>query len=118
LSLFALGNPVLHQSNFSGNILWFHFPFHLYLLFCRAFTNISYTDILGKSVDETKRKTFFSVKQLVAGSVVLISAFLAKIALTSFAYPVNFAAMFFIGEASCWIASAVSGKSGKRNPLH
>ena len=117
LSLFALGVILFYlRSNFSGNILWFIFLFISTFSFAGAFTNISYTDILGKSVDETKRKTFFSVKQLVAGSVVLISAFLAKKALPSFAYPVNFAAMFFIGGSLLLIASGGFWKIRETEP--
>ena len=106
LSLFALGVILFFlRSYISGNVLWFIFLFISTFSFAGAFTNISYTDILGKSVDETRRKTFFSVKQVIAGSVVLVSAFLAKKVLTSFAYPMNFAAMFFIGASLLLIAS-------------
>jgi len=52
-----------------------------------------------------KRKTFFSAKQIIAGSVVLISAFVAKKILTASGYPVNYAYMFFIGGALLLIAS-------------
>ncbi|MEE4178710.1 MAG: MFS transporter [Bacteroides sp.] len=106
LSLFALGFILFYlRGNPSNNILWFIFLFITSFSLAGAFTNISYTDILGKSVDEKKRKTFFSAKQLIAGGVVLVSAVLAKQVLTAFVYPVNFAAMFFIGATLLFIAS-------------
>jgi len=43
-----------------------------------AFANVSYTDILGKSIDQSTRKSFFSVKQVVGGVMLLFSALLAK----------------------------------------
>ena len=70
-----------------------------------AFANISYADILGKSINEDKRKLFFSTKQILAGIVVLLSAFLAKRVLSSAEYPVNYAYMFFAGALLLFIAS-------------
>ena len=62
-----------------------------------AFTNIGYNDILGKAVDENKRKTFFSAKQIIAGIALLISAFLAKKILRNSEYPINYAWLFVSG---------------------
>ena len=106
ISLFVLGVILFylrgHQSN---QVLWLIFLFITLFALGGAFSNISYNDILGKSVSEHKRKTFFSSKQIIAGSIVLLSAVLAKKVLTSFGYPVNFAIMFFIGAALLLIAS-------------
>jgi MFS family permease len=117
LSLFALGLILFylnaHQSN---QVLWLIFLFITIFSIGGAFTNISYTDILGKSVNENKRKTFFSAKQIIAGSVVLISAFVAKKVLTDFGYPVNFAAMFFIGASLLLIASGGFWKVKEQAP--
>ena len=117
LSLFALGVILFFlRTQASGNALLFIFLFISTFSFAGAFTNISYTDILGKSVDETKRKTFFSVKQVIAGSVVLVSAFLAKKVLITFEYPANFAAMFFIGGTLLLIASGGFWKIKETEP--
>jgi len=70
-----------------------------------AFANVSYTDILGKSVLPSTRKVFFSIKQAVTGSVLLLSALLAKKVLTMKAFPVNYAWIFVIGFAALFIAS-------------
>jgi len=106
LSLLALGSMFFfiqsHQSKF---ILWFIFLFISIFSLSGAFANISYTDILGKSVNEEKRKIFFSIKQIIVGSIVLLSAFWAKKTLTLASFPVNYAYMFFIGGTILLIAS-------------
>jgi len=106
-SLFALGIILFYlQANQSKLILALIFLFITFFSLGGAFANISYTDILGKSVDENKRKQFFSAKQIIVGSVVLISAFFAKRVLTLFGYPLNYSYMFFIGASLLLIASA------------
>ncbi len=106
LSLLALGSMFFFiHSNQSGLILGFIFLLITIFSLSGAFTNISYTDILGKSVDGEKRKTFFSAKQIIAGSVVLLSAFWAKKTLTLASFPMNYAYMFFIGGTLLLIAS-------------
>jgi MFS family permease len=106
LSLLALGAMFFfipsHQSKF---ILWYIFLFISLFSLGGAFANISYTDILGKAVNEEKRKTFFSTKQIVAGLVVLLSAFWAKKTLLLTDFPMNYAYMFFIGGVLLLIAS-------------
>jgi len=107
LSLFALGFILIYlrEQHQSEVILWFIFLFITLFSLGGAFTNISYTDILGKSVNEVKRKTFFSAKQIITGSVFLFSAFLAKKILTASEYPVNYAWLFFTGGTLLLIAS-------------
>ena len=70
-----------------------------------AFANISYTDILGKSIDEQSRKSFFSLRQVITGLILLSSVFLARSVLTADEYPLNYAHMFFIGFIALAIAS-------------
>ena len=70
-----------------------------------AFANISYTDILGKSIAEPSRKPFFSVRQVFTGVILLASVFLARFVLTADEYPLNYAHMFFIGFIALAIAS-------------
>ncbi len=106
LSLFALALILFYlMAHQSKQVLWLIFLFITVFALGGAFANVCYTDILGKSVNENKRKTFFSVKQFIAGSVILFSAVLAKKVLTAFEYPVNFSSMFFIGAVSLLIAS-------------
>jgi MFS family permease len=117
LSLFALGIILyysgIHQSN---AIFWLIFLFITVFSLGGAFTNISYVDMLGKSINEDKRKTFFSTKQIIAGSAMLFSAILAKKVLTFFGYPINFAYLFFIGTSFLLIASAGFWKITETTP--
>ena len=70
-----------------------------------SFANISFTDILGKSIMQEKRKSFFSVKQVLSNTGILISAYLASQVLVIFDYPSNYAALFFIAAFALFIAS-------------
>lgn len=70
-----------------------------------AFANISYTDIMGKSITQEFRKPFFSIRQVVNGAILLGSVFIARWVLTSSPYPLNYAYMFFIGFGALSIAS-------------
>ena len=70
-----------------------------------AFANVSYTDILGKSVNQESRKKFFSSKQLLNSSILLLSALLASRVLNLKPYPQNYALMFVIGFAALTMAS-------------
>jgi len=62
-----------------------------------AFTNVSYVDMLGQSINQDKRHHFFSINQIVSGIMVLSSAFLVKSLLSWKDYPENYAYMFFAG---------------------
>lgn len=70
-----------------------------------AFANVSYTDILGKSIIQDSRKKFFSSKQLISSTIVFISAILASRVLKMREYPDNYALMFLIGFSSLLVAS-------------
>jgi len=106
ISLFALAFVLFYLKALQpGSVLWLIFIFITLFAVGGAFANISYIDIFGKSVNENKRKTYFSTQQIIAGSVVLFSAFIAKKVLTMAEHPVNFAYMFFIGAVLLLIAS-------------
>ena len=68
----------LLKSEKTGFVLWLAFLFITLFSLAGAFANISYTDILGKSVNPDKRKTFFSSLQIISGVIVLASAFIVK----------------------------------------
>jgi MFS family permease len=70
-----------------------------------SFANISYVDILGKSVLESKRKSFFSMKQIISSIGILISAYFARKILITYSYPKNYTLLFFIAAFSLLIAS-------------
>ena len=86
-------------------IIWLIFLLITFFSLGGAFANVSYTDILGKSVNQSTRKSFFSVKQVVAGLVLFISALLAKKVITLENFPLNYAYMFSIGFLALFIAS-------------
>ena len=70
-----------------------------------AFASISYTDILGKSVLEGLRKSFFSMRQIIASGGTLLSAWLAGYVLKQYEYPVNYTYVFTIAAIFLFIAS-------------
>jgi MFS family permease len=70
-----------------------------------AFANISYTDILGKSMLAESRKSFFSIRQVLSSIGVFLSAFLAGKVLTANDYPINYAALFGIAAFALGLAS-------------
>lgn len=70
-----------------------------------AFANISYTDIIGKSIKSESRKSFLSIKQVVAGIGVFLSALLARKILFTYSYPENYSIMFYMAALVLGIAS-------------
>ncbi len=105
-ALFGLGGLLfLLTTRQHGYVLWLVFIFITIFSLAGAFANISYTDILGKSVNQNKRKTFFSSVQIVGGVVVLIGALFAKRVLVWKEFPLNYAFMFFIGASFLLIAT-------------
>ena len=70
-----------------------------------GFANINYTDILGKSIMDTRRKHFFSIKQIVSSLGVLISAYFARRILRTQSYPGNYTLLFFIASVLLALAS-------------
>jgi len=106
LSLLGLGLILYFWQAGSGfPILWMIFLFITLFALGGAFANISYTDIIGKSIRMEARKSFFSAKQIINGTIVLLSVVAARQVLVSRPYPVNYAFMFFIGFGALFIAS-------------
>ena len=107
--IFALGGIAL-LFNFSSHvrecfIIWFVFILISLFSFSGAFANINYVDILGKSVLQKKRKSFFSIRQIISSIFVFLSAFFVRIVLTEYGYPNNYAILFFIAAVLLGIAS-------------
>jgi len=106
-SLFALAAMLFSfQQHQPGSSLWLIFLLITLFSVGGAFTNISYTDIFGKSVNADKRKTFFSSRQIISGTIILISAFSAKKIISSFDYPENYGYLFLFGGGLLLMASA------------
>lgn len=88
-----------------SNALWYIFILIAIFAFSGAFANISYIDILGKSISSEKRKVFFSARQIIGGIVVILTAFWAKIILSKYNYPANYSLLFLLSGSSLLVAS-------------
>ncbi|NOZ80594.1 MAG: MFS transporter [DPANN group archaeon] len=73
--------------------------------FSGAFANISYTDILGKSVLPKQRKSFLSLKQVFAAAGVFLSAIVAHRILATYSLPVNYSLLFLCAAGFLLIAT-------------
>lgn len=105
-SLLGLGTMLFFISDIkNANIIWVIFVLMTIFSFGGAFSNVSYTDILGKSVMKESRKGFLSIKQVVGGVILLFSVFFAKKVLVIADYPFNYAYMFLIAFGGLLIAS-------------
>ena len=96
---------MLYLSLEGGYIIWLLFLLITVFSLGGAFANVSYNDILGKSVDQERRKSFLSVRQVFTGLVLLVSALLARKVITLKAFPLNYSCMFFIGFLALFTAS-------------
>lgn len=70
-----------------------------------AFANISYMDIVGKTLLKESRKAFFSSKQMVTSAILIVSAFWAKAVLTGSSFPTNYGNAILIGFLALSLAS-------------
>lgn len=105
-SLLGLGTMLFLTSPIDeSNIIWIIFILISIFSFGGAFANVSYTDILGKSILQESRKSFFSIKQVITGIILFSAALLAKKVLTFSEYPVNYGYMFFIAFGALLFAS-------------
>lgn len=73
--------------------------------FSSSFANVSYIDILGKSIKKIKRKKFFSTKQIINSTGILLSALLVRELLKYYNYPVNYSILFLFAGILLLIAS-------------
>ncbi len=106
LSLITIGFLLYYISeNREQNLLWLIFVVITIFAIGGAFANLSYNDIIGKSVNERSRKKFFSIKQITVGTGIFISAYFAKKVLAINDYPYNYMYLFFIGFILLGIAS-------------
>ncbi len=105
-ALLLMGIMLFYSSKIAGdNEIVFIFLLITIFSVGGAFSNIGYTDILGKSLLENSRKPFFSIRLVVNGTILFSSAFLARHLLNSESYPANYSKMFFIGFIALSVAS-------------
>jgi MFS family permease len=70
-----------------------------------SFAGVSYTDILGKSVLQEKRKKFFSIKQVIFSIGIFVSAIAVKKLLNLNEFPYNYFSLFLLASVFLLIAS-------------
>ncbi len=106
LSLFSLGVLLYVSSFLNGNyILIIIFIIITVFSFSGAFANISYTDILGKSIRREDRKKFFTLRQTIVSSGIFISALIVRKLVKLYTYPLNYSFLFNIAGGLLFIAS-------------
>ncbi len=123
VALGCLGLLLLEYDRVSGSIALM-LIFVLIFLFSvsGAFANVSYVDILGKSIMKERRKRFFSIKQLISGIGIFFSALVVREILKRLDFPENYTILFigaafllFTGSLGFWKIREV--RSGKLNKL-
>jgi len=106
LSLFGLGIILIFSYKISDvYIIWIILLLLTIFSLGGAFANISYTDILGKSIVQSSRKQFFSLKQVIGGIILFFSSLIARKILIANEYPNSYAYMYFIAFGALLIAS-------------
>jgi len=105
-ALAGLGLLLLFADSSNNNNLILLMIFVLISVFSLggSFAAISYTDILGKSILEERRKSFFTLRQILKSVGILLSAVLAAKLLTIAEYPVNYALLFILSGISLTVA--------------
>lgn len=105
-SLLSMGLMLFFSSLIDeSTVIWLIFILITIFSFGGAFANVSYTDILGKSVIQDSRKSFFSIKQVVTGVVLFFAALIVNKILALSVYPSNYGYMFFIACGALFFAS-------------
>ena len=105
-ALLGMGLMLLYSHNLShGLIIGLIFLLISIFSFSGAFANVSYTDILGKSILTDSRKPFFSIRQVINGIILFGSALAAKEILTVTGYPDNYGYLFIIAFSALFVAS-------------
>ncbi len=106
LSLAAIGLLFLNLKTISaGWLIALIFIIITVFSLTGAFANIPYTDILGKSIRDSYRKTFLSLKQIISSACIFGSAFLVREILNHYEYPGNYSRVFFYAAGFLTLAS-------------
>lgn len=81
------------------------FVFIAMFSFSGAFANVSYVDILGKSILSDRRKKFFTLQQTLNSVGLLASALVVRELLRYFGYPENYSLLFLVAALLLSVAS-------------
>ena len=107
LSLFGLSSIFYFSHTLSADTIFISiFALITIFSFSGSFANVSYIDILGKTINKAKRKKFFSLKQFISSIGLLTSAFGASYVLKQYVFPANYSVTFIFAATLLFIASA------------
>jgi hypothetical protein len=105
-ALYALALSFFYSERLAdGLLIVLIFIFVSQFAFSGAFANVSYVDMVGKSIHGPQRKAFISAKQIVFSIGLFISAVAARQLLTSLRFPDNYAMLFLLAATLLLIAS-------------
>jgi MFS family permease len=96
--LFAVMIFILGEENPSYLLMTFFFLFSLYSL-GGGMAGVSFTDIVGKTIPEEKRGSFFGARKLVGGGLAALGGLLIQRILGLYDFPHNFGVLFLIASA-------------------
>ena len=98
---------ILFRSDFISNQMLIFYIFILISVFSfsGSFANISYVDIMGKSIIYQKRKRFFSIKQAISSIGIFISAIIVRAILKHLSYPNNYGTLLLLAGILLFLAS-------------
>ncbi len=106
LAIFGLAGLILVFSSLPS-WLFFTLLFFVMIIFSwsGSYGGVSYTDLLGKSIDKRQRMSLFSLKQLFQAIGFVGSAFVVKLLLKKYQFPINYAYSFLTAGVLLALAS-------------
>ncbi len=125
VSIFSLAFLILIFSSLPG-WLFFLLLFFIMIVFSWAgsYGGVAYTDLLGKSIEQRQRVSLFSLKQMFQAVGFVSSAYVVKVFLKRFDFPVNYAYSFFtagvlllLGSLGFWLLREKYVKPNPRSSI-
>ncbi len=104
--ILALAFILLYLNSFSGTMgLIFIFILITIFAIAGAYGGVSYTDLIGKTIEVKRRKALFSIKNLIGAIAYFGAALVAKKVLKIAEFPKNYAYLYFIAAILLSIGS-------------
>ena len=106
VALFLLSFVFYRSSTLGGStIIWFIFILITIFALSGSYAGIPYNDIFGKSILQSSRKHFFSIKQTINSIGIFLSAILVRELIKHVEYPQNYSLLFLFAAFLLFIAS-------------
>ncbi len=70
-----------------------------------SYANVSYIEMIGKSIRQEDRKSFFSLREIIKSVGVLLSALIVRELIKQYDYPFRYSLLFFIAAVLLLLAS-------------